>query len=278
MVDFSTIVLGREYDRPELARLWGYQTFHALSRGVVTPTGGGQIILFVTKEKQESLTQYEDHIEQDILFWEGEKEHGSDRRIVEGKESIHVFYRERHHSPFIYFGLAEVLGYKFFTDRPSKFTFQLVSQRVSLENLVEEVKASYMAQTEKEAIIKSRRGQGEYRKKAIELWKVCSVTGFEKRDILIASHIKPWKLSNNLERVTPFNSLVLVPTLDKLFDRGYMGVDTNGKVLLSDRVKKSDWTRIGLNSTSHLREVPGGVKPFLEYHREYIFDLTARVD
>jgi putative restriction endonuclease len=272
MVDFSDITLGHEYDRPTLARMWGYESFNALGRGVVTPKGSGKIILFITKEKQESLTQYEDHIEQDILFWEGEKEHRSDGRIVEGKDPIHVFYRERHHSSFAYYGLAKVLGYKLFKDQPSKFTFQLIDRRVTIENLVEEVQTSYLSLTEKEAIIKSRRGQGIYRENAIELWKTCSVTGFEKKDILIASHIKPWKISTNFERISPYNSLVLIPTLDRLFDRGYIGFDTSGRIHLSDKIQQVDWTRIGLNVKSRLRTVPSDVKGYLEYHNEYIFD------
>ena len=78
MVHFNGLIIGKEYDRPFLARLWGYQTFNAISRGVITPRGQNVIVLFITKEKQESLTQYEDHIDNDLLFWEGVRKVGLD--------------------------------------------------------------------------------------------------------------------------------------------------------------------------------------------------------
>jgi putative restriction endonuclease len=277
MIEFTDIIIGKEYDRPTLAAMWGYQTFHAISRGVVTPRGQKLIVLFVTKEKQETLTQYEDHIDLDILFWEGEKEHRSDARIVSRKDLIHVFFRERHHSSFVYVGQADLRTYKLYADRPSKFSFQLIDRAVSDESIVEEVQQTYgLTETEKEAIIKSRRGQGLYRSRALELWKSCSLSGFSKQTILVASHIKPWKVSTNEERLNPHNSLLLVPTLDKLFDKGYVGFAPGGNIMLSDKIEQNDWRKIGLDSSARLRTVPPGTKEFLIYHREYIFDLVGK--
>lgn len=274
MLDFSSIVIGHEYDRPSLARLWGYETYNAISRGVVTPKNEKLIILFVTKEKQESLTQYEDHIEQDILFWEGEAKHRSDQRLVARRDTIHIFFRERHHTSFTYHGRAVLLGYKLFNNRSSKFTFQLIDQKVTPYSLVAEVKHSYeLPETMKDAIIKSRRGQGLYREKSIELWKTCSVTGFTKSSILIASHVKPWKFSTNFERIDQHNSLLLVPTLDKLFDKGYIGFEPNGKIMISDKIESTDLERIGVHSTLRLRQIPDATRAYLDYHAEYRFDL-----
>lgn len=101
-VSFEGLVIGKEYDRPLLAKMWGYEGFQAISRGVVTPSGQNIIILFVTRDKQESLTQYDDYIDGDSLYWEGEAKHGSDDRIANAQASgdaIHLFYRVAHHSP-----------------------------------------------------------------------------------------------------------------------------------------------------------------------------------
>lgn len=276
-MDFSSLIIGEEYDRPYLAKLWGYGAYNAISRGVVTPKGERNVILFITREKQEDLTQYEDHIEQDILFWEGEEKHGSDQRIVSRRDTIHIFFRERHHSPFVYEGRAVLMGYRLFSDRPSKFTFHLVDRKVSEVSVVEEVRMSYsLTETEKEAIIKSRRGQGLYRTNSIELWKTCSVTGFTKTNILIASHIKPWKVSTNIERIDGFNSLLLVPSLDKLFDKGYIGFENNGRILISDDLGERDLERIGINRSLRLRQIPSDILGYLDYHREYRFDILRR--
>ena len=277
MLDFSSLIVGSEYDRPYLAKLWGYEAYNAISRGVVTPKGERNIILFITREKQEHLTQYEDHIEQDILFWEGEEKHGSDQRIVTRGDTIRVFFRERHHSPFIYEGRAALMAYRLFSDRPSKFTFHLVDRQVSEVSIVEDVRMSYqLSATEKEAIIKSRRGQGLYRTNCIHVWKTCSVTGFTKANILIASHIKPWKVSTNIERIDGFNSLLLLPSLDKLFDKGYIGFENNGRILVSEDLSRPDLERIGVSRDLRLRQIPTETVAYLDYHREYRFDILRR--
>lgn len=276
MADFTSLVIGNEYDRPYLAKLWGYEAYNAISKGVVTPKGEKNIILFITKEKQQHLVQYEDHIEQDILFWEGEEKHGSDQRIIEKRDSIHVFFREKHHKPFIYLGRAILLGRRVNTTRPSQFTFRLVDRKITQESIVEEVRSSYqLSETDKEAIIKSRRGQGVYRKNSIQLWKTCSVTGFTRANILIASHIKPWKVSANAERIDHFNSLLLVPSLDKLFDTGYIGFEPNGKILISEKINLTDRKRIGISNDLRLRQVPEDTKSYLQYHCDYKFDLLT---
>jgi putative restriction endonuclease len=274
MVDLTQLFIGHEYDRPTLARLWGYRSYNAISRGVFTPRDQDIIVFFVTNEKQEALTQYEDRIDADVLFWEGEQGHGSDARITAGRDSIHVFYRERHHSPFVYEGRALLRSHLLRHDGPSKFTFQLIDRKKDIPDIVAEIQTGYgIPTTEREAIIRSRVGQGLYRERALGLWGTCSVSGFTKQPVLVASHIKPWKFCSNDERLNPFNSLVLVPTLDKLFDKGYIGFEKNGNIMLSSKICQEDWARVGIDCRSRLRNVPDDTKTFLVYHGEYIYDL-----
>ena len=125
-ISFNNVKLGEQYDRPTLAKLWGYASFEALSRGVVTPKGTPYIILFITKEKQESFTPYADHLDDDILEIEGPKDHGPDDRIINAGtvgDEIHLFYRERHHSPFTYYGQIRLIDKERRTTKPSFFKF-----------------------------------------------------------------------------------------------------------------------------------------------------------
>ena len=277
MVDFSQLIIGNKYDRPFLAKLWGYQSYNAISRGVFTPANQNIIVLFITKEKQESLTQYEDHIDEDILFWEGEKGHGSDLRIKSKQDEIHIFYRDIHHRDFTYKGIAILNTYHIFNDKPSKFTFILENQKRSFSDIIADIESEYgLKNTERKAIISARNGQGLYRKRSISLWKECSLTGFSKVNLLIASHIKPWKVSSNPERINPYNSLLLIPTVDKLFDRGYISFDCNGLIKLSEKISIEDYFKVNIMPELRLKRLPEKTKPFLEYHNEYVFDLVER--
>ena len=52
--------------------------------------------------------------------------------------------------------------------------------------------------------------------------------------VAIASHIKPWPESTNEERLTGENGLLLRPSIDHLFDRGFMSFEDNGELVVSE--------------------------------------------
>ncbi|MCI6530224.1 MAG: HNH endonuclease, partial [Mesosutterella sp.] len=77
--------------------------------------------------------------------------------------------------------------------------------------------------TERRELHLARIGQGIYRQRLLKFWhEKCAVTGFSNPDMLLASHIKPWRLSDNCERLDPCNGLLLSPALDRAFDRGFI--------------------------------------------------------
>ena len=53
--DLSTLKLFGEYDQKTLAALWGYKSYDAIRRGIVTPANSNIIILFVTEDKAASV-------------------------------------------------------------------------------------------------------------------------------------------------------------------------------------------------------------------------------
>lgn len=65
----------------------------------------------------------------------------------------------------------------------------------------------------------------------------CIITGIAVTKILIASHIKPWPVSNNKEKLSTENGLLLSPTYDKLFDTGLILFQDNERILLSKQIK-----------------------------------------
>ena len=130
-VGFGKIQIGQIYTRPQLASLWGYKRFEAISRGVITPKNTRFIILFITREKQESLTQYEDKLENGILDIEGETNHAADDRIINASsvgDETHLFYRDRHHMSFTYYQI-HLIRHERLTESPSLFRFGVPSER-----------------------------------------------------------------------------------------------------------------------------------------------------
>jgi hypothetical protein len=127
-VTFSQIEVGKSYSRHTLTALWGYTSFHAIARGVVTPKADDKILLFVTENKQESAEQYTDRLYGDVLDWEGPKDHFAEERMLNAAasgEEIHLFHRNRHHSDFTYLGKLAVQKHTIMTGSPSKFVFRV---------------------------------------------------------------------------------------------------------------------------------------------------------
>lgn len=122
--------------------------------------------------------------------------------------------------------------------------------------------------TEKDAIIKSRVGQGLFRHKLIDYWHGCSVTQCQTQSLLLASHICPWRKSTNAQRLDVFNGLLLIPNLDKLFDKGYISFDQQGKIIQSDFLPLSEYRLLGVQQTMKLVHIESAHLPYLKFHRE----------
>jgi len=145
-------------------------------------------------------------------------------------------------------------------------------QEASLQEEVKRVKNDMtIDETEREAIIKARVGQGLFRQHLIEHWKGCSISRFGMYDCLIASHIKPWRNSTNEERLSVYNGLLLLPNYDKLFDKGYISFDKTGKIIYSKFFPESERKILGMDNNVHLIHVERQHEKFLEYHNEFCF-------
>lgn len=122
--------------------------------------------------------------------------------------------------------------------------------------------------TEKAALIKCRIGQGHFRGKLINYWKACSVSKFPDVNLLVASHIKPWAVSDNKERTDVFNGLLLLPNLDRAFDLGYITFDENGHIVISNALSQPDLA--GISKDMHVT-LKNEHKKYLAYHRQHVF-------
>jgi putative restriction endonuclease len=279
-VSFTNINIHQKYDRAELANLWGYDGTQGLKRGVITPASTNFIILFVTKEKAKGATQYNDYINGNILHWDGEEKHGSDSRILKTQhndtDEIHLFYRDKARDKFTYYGLIKLIDAQLSDKQPSEFKFTITSEPVPEEqNLFEDLQSintnPTLTTTERDSLIKSRVGQGIFRDRVIEYWGGCAVTGLNNSSLLIASHIKPWADSSNQERLNPMNGLLLNPTLDKLFDRGFISFNQYGHIEISSQLSEQEIKLLGIFKDMKLRKLNSELIANLKYHSDHVF-------
>ncbi len=131
---------------------------------------------------------------------------------------------------------------------------------------------SNISTSERETIIKSRVGQGKYREKLLEECPFCPITMVNDERLLIASHIKPWNVSNNFEKTDPKNGFMLTPTYDKLFDRGFISFESDGTMLVSPWISPMNQKRLDIFSGKKIKMLPTkGREKYLLYHREVVF-------
>lgn len=133
--------------------------------------------------------------------------------------------------------------------------------------------------TEATASVKVRRGQQFFRQTVLSAYGVrCCITGIAVPRLLVASHIKPWR-DFPAERLNPCNGLCLSSLHDAAFDAGFITLDGELKVMLSERLKRY-FPEPALENSF----VPYEGKPirlpdkvgepsseFVRYHREAVF-------
>lgn len=129
----------------------------------------------------------------------------------------------------------------------------------------------WLQETERETIIQSRLGQGQFRTKLINHWGQCAVTGCQTIEILRASHIKPWRWSSNAECLDEYNGLLLVPNLDVAFDYGFITFADDGTIMISNSLAKTDRLKLGIDSNMKIQKLSKEHLKYLQYHRENVF-------
>lgn len=144
------------------------------------------------------------------------------------------------------------------------------------DRLVEEFAAATLSlpdTTEVERLVKQRIGQDIFRNALIAFWQGrCAVTGLAVVPLLRASHIKPWAdCENNQERLDVFNGLLLAPHLDALFDGGWITFDDTGTLAKSHLLDNTAVQLLAVGSEMKLSHLAADHRPYLEYHRQYVF-------
>lgn len=133
-------------------------------------------------------------------------------------------------------------------------------------------------ETEKEALVRARRGQGLFKDRVMAIESRCRITGVDNPVHLVASHCKPWRDSTNEERLDGENGLLLTPSIDHLFDRGFIGFEDSGTLIISPVAHRPSLARMGVES-ERIVNVGGfseGQRRFLDFNRNSVLLRVSR--
>lgn len=132
-----------------------------------------------------------------------------------------------------------------------------------------------IGETEKEQLVLARRGQGRFRAQLIERYGKCVMTGVLEPALLIASHIKPWRVGKDAaERLDVNNGLLMSPHIDHLFDRGFITFSDAGDLIISPVIDAQDIARLGITESmidTACQPFSDKTKAYLQYHRDVVF-------
>lgn len=167
--------------------------------------------------------------------------------------------------------LSEILSSDVSMLDAHSFAWMLSAQMESQGKLADVKEYLSLSDTERDAIIKSRIGQGQFRKSLISYWSTCAVTGCQEPKLLRASHIKPWSKSDVAERLSLYNGLLLSPTLDVCFDSGFISFDDSGNIMVSNELHDNDMEALGIHKEMKLSNIENEHCKYLAYHRGNIF-------
>lgn len=102
----------------------------------------------------------------------------------------------------------------------------------------------------------------------------CAITGIRTKEFLVASHIIPWSKDKD-NRINPLNGICLSSLVDKAFDKGYISISDDLKVIVSEKIKNDkelfDIIKPYEGKKLNVRRKFAPDKNFLKWHRENIF-------
>ena len=138
---------------------------------------------------------------------------------------------------------------------------------------------SAIRETERTALVQARRGQGIFRDNVRSIERACRITKVERIEHLVASHVQPWRDSSNDQRLDGENGLLLTPTVDHLFDKGFISFEDSGQLIVSPVADPKSLKRMGVDSVGcvNVGAFSQGQRRYLEFHRENVLRMARGV-
>ena len=275
--------LGQEYKRTELHKFFGGQT----QGGISTPSNSKYVFIIAYKKSGKDFG-YEDgwDMKRNFYFYTGEgqvndmqmirgnkaiKDHKeNDKKILLFQETKETYIKLEAELIFIDFEYIQTIDREGNNRRAIQFRLQSIDSKLTPKstNKTKDHQEIYIPpnETERKGLVTTRVGQGKYRRDLIQKFEgKCAVTKTNIIEILIASHIVPWRESNDKERTDKDNGILLSPLYDALFDKHLISFQENGKILISKSI--TDKRLIALIDKNASIDISEGMKKYLQRHR-----------
>lgn len=167
-----------------------------------------------------------------------------------------------------------------FNNNWNKLTYESEQIIKKLGNTVDEHDIIILPGRERMTTVKQRANQNFFRNTVLSSYNnCCCITGLSTTGLLIASHIKPWSVSDDSEKTNPTNGLCLNALHDAAFDKGYITIDIDYRIRISDDI--SDVVN-GITIEKYFKDydkmqivLPDRFLPnkvYLQYHNDVIFE------
>lgn len=231
------------------------------------PGEGQTIVLLIDHPEQKGVVQ----VYAGVFAREGDSGEGGKVLLVEEDfEEIAVTPEK---------GISVFMGKKFATGNMPNYPFATDEKRVKTPSklMIETRRQAYEALGQ--MVLREswhRKNQNVFRNRVWTMWKgQCAVTGAQCNGVLIASHVKPWAHSTEKERTSEHNGLLLSAGIDALFDRGLIGFNADGGIVISSELDKDTLKVFGIRPAMKLRTdclpseiIPNLMGKFLNWHLE----------
>lgn len=143
--------------------------------------------------------------------------------------------------------------------------------RITKTSIITEIDDLNLKGEEKDAIVKMRVNQGVFRNKLLQRYDACCICGISNQSLLIASHIKPWSISEPVEKLDIDNGFLMCPNHDRLFDKGLITFDDDGKIMISNKLSDTDKEALNISDEINILITQNNRK-YLQYHRQKVFE------
>jgi Domain of unknown function (DUF3427)/HNH endonuclease len=222
---------------------------------------------------------YQNGFQGDDLVWFGKNRSSISQHSIQSllrpDGNTYVFYRDDNQKPFTFAGIGSPVSVTDETPVKVLWSLRPVTHDASTYNTLQDIDRvradTSIPETVRQQLVQARIGQGLFRSNVLKIESACRVTGVTNPDFLIASHVKPWKVSDNDERLAGSNGLMLAPHIDRLFDKGFITFANDGSILISQKLPESVLNAWSITVPVIQKPLSPAQTVFMQYHREHVF-------